>query len=294
MSRSDRARRIVAGAAYSGGGAVGLLGSAIGFLWAQSLIARRRVGRPKDVPFAVDRRYDPAQPREVAEGDPTAGRSVRMVMLGDSGGAGLGAARPDDTPGVVVARGLADATGRPVELRNLSVVGARTAGVHPQVTAALELFDGAGPDVAVIMVGANDVTHQVPARVSVRNLTAVVGTLRESGCTVVVACCPDLGTVEPVPNPLRAIGRRLSRTLAAAQAMATEAAGGYPVELGALLGPEFAAEPGAYFSEDRFHPSSIGYRRAAEVILPVLLRAMAVEQTWAEVVLDPTAPDFAE
>jgi lysophospholipase L1-like esterase len=105
----------------------------------------------------------------------------------------------------------------------------------------------------------------------------VIAALRESGCAVVVACCPDLGTVEPVPNPLRVVGRRLSRTLAAAQAMATEAAGGFPVELGALLGPEFAAEPRAYFSEDRFHPSSVGYRRAAEVILPTLLHAIAVE-----------------
>ena len=237
MSRSDRARRIVAGAAYSGGGAVGLLGSVIGVLWAQSVIARRRVGHPKDVPFEVDGRYEPAQPRPAVTGDPSRGRPVRMVMLGDSGGAGLGAAQPADTPAVVVAGGLADATGRAVELRNLSVVGARTADVRPQVDAALELFDGEPPDVAVVMVGANDVTHQVSARVSVRNLAAVVTTLRVSGCTVVVACCPDLGTVEPVPNPLRVIGRRLSRTLAAAQAMATEAAGGYPVELGALLGP---------------------------------------------------------
>ena len=43
----------------------------------------------------------------------------------------------------MVAGGLADATGRAVELRNLSVVGARTADVRPQVDAALELFDGA-------------------------------------------------------------------------------------------------------------------------------------------------------
>lgn len=275
MSRSDRARRIVAGAAYSGGGAVGLLGSIVGFLWAQSVIARRRVGHSKDDPFPVDGRYEPTAPRDHAV--------VRMVMLGDSGAAGLGAAEPADTPAVMVAHGLADATGRPVELRNLAVVGARTSDVLPQVAAALEVFDGTGPDVAVVMVGANDVTHQVSARTSVRNLTAVVSALRESGCTVVVACCPDMGTVEPVPNPLRVIGRRLSRTLAAAQAMATEAAGGYPVELGALLGPEFAAEPGAYFSADRFHPSSVGYRRAAEVILPTLLHAVAVEQSGADV-----------
>jgi lysophospholipase L1-like esterase len=274
MSRSDRARRIVAGAAYGGGGAVGLLGSAVGFLWAQSVIARRRVGHPREERFEADGRYDPAT--DAPRAGPSAG-ALRMVMLGDSGGAGLGAAAVADTPAVVVARGLADASGRPVELRNLSVVGARTSDLAAQVEVALEVFDGAGPDVAVVMVGANDVTHRVPARVSVRSLTAVIESLRGSGCVVVVACCPDLGTVEPVPNPLRLVGRRLSRTLAAAQAMATEAAGGYPVELGALLGPEFAAEPGAYFSEDRFHPSSVGYRRAAEVILPTLLRAMAVE-----------------
>ncbi len=277
MSRSDRARRIVAGAAYGGGGAVGLLGSVVGFLWAQSLIARRRVGHPREEPFAVDGRYQPADGRVVDPAGPEP-EPLRMVMLGDSGGAGLGAAAPEDTPAVVVSRGLADASGRPVELRNLSVVGARTSDVMAQVDVALEIFGGAGPDVAVVMVGANDVTHRVPARVSVRNLTAVIGALRESGCAVVVACCPDLGTVEPVPNPLRVVGRRLSRTLAAAQAMATEAAGGFPVELGALLGPEFAAEPGAYFSEDRFHPSSVGYRRAAEVILPTLLLAIAVDR----------------
>ena len=55
-------------------------------------------------------------------------------------------------------------------------------------------------------------------------------------------------------------------------------------------GGTFAAQPGAYFSEDRFHPSSIGYRRAAEVILPTLLRAVAVEQTWTEVVLETPSP----
>ena len=158
------------------------------------------------------------------------------------------------------------------------MVGARTSDLSPQVAAALEVFDGTGPDVAVVMVGGNDVTHRVSARASVREPDGG-GRARcaSPGCAVVVACCPDLGTVEPVPNPLRAVGRRLSRTLAAAQAMATEAAGGFPVELGALLGPEFAAEPGAYFSEDRFHPSSVGYRRAAEVILPTLLRGVAVQ-----------------
>ena len=126
------------------------------------------------------------------------------------------------------------------------------------------------------MAGANDVTHLVRPTVSVRLLDVVVTRLTAAGSVVVWACCPDLGTVEPLPNPLRSVGRRMSRTLAAAQALATAKAGGHPVELGAILGPEFASSPSEYFSEDGFHPSSLGYRRSAEVILPVLLHALGV------------------
>ena len=260
MSVARRASRIVATAAV-GGAAVG--GGGLGMLWAQSLLARRRVGDPRGEPFAVDGVY--------GTGD---GTPIRMVMLGDSGAAGLGAAAPRDTVAVLVAEGVAAAAGRPVELANLAVVGAQTSNLPAQVTAADERFAGQRCDLAVIMIGANDVTHRVRPQVSVRQLGEVVSALVGSGTAVVVGCCPDLGTVQPVPNPLRAVGRRLSRTLAAAQSIVTAESGGYPVELAALLGPEFAAKPGEYFSEDRFHPSSVGYRRCGEELLPAALQAL--------------------
>jgi lysophospholipase L1-like esterase len=199
-----------------------------------------------------------------------------MVMLGDSGAAGLGADAPGDTVAVLVAEGLAAGAGRPVHLVNLAVVGAQTSHVPAQVQRALEAFGGPAPDLAVMMIGANDVTHRVRPQTSVRQLREVVVALREAGCEVVVGCCPDLGTVLPVPNPLRSIGRRLSRTLAAAQEIVVTEAGGHPVLLGSLLGPEFASAPGEYFSDDRFHPSSVGYRRCAEELLPLALAAMAL------------------
>jgi lysophospholipase L1-like esterase len=264
VSSANRARQIAAG-----GGAVGVLGGVMGLLWAQALLAKHRVGRPRGVLFPVDGRY------LGPDGDDTA-PAYRMLMLGDSGAAGLGSAAPQDTPAVVVASGLAAATGRPVDLVNLAVVGAQTSGVLQQVEQSPSAWHGETADVAVIMVGANDVTHAVRPQVSIRNLDIVVRSLRDAGSEVVVACCPDLGTVEPVPNPLRTIGRRLSRTLAAAQALATSEAGGHPVQLAAILGPEFASRPGEYFSEDRFHPSSMGYRRAGEVILPTVLQALGV------------------
>jgi len=287
VSRASTARRIVATAAYSGGGAVGVLGGAVGFLWAQSLLARRRVGLPRGKPFVTDGRYFPngtflaagaeatrvgAESRPAGLGHPDL---LRMVMLGDSGAAGLGAASLRDTPSARLAFGLAAATGRPVDLVCLAIVGAQSSAMPEQVGTALESFESGPPHVAVLMIGANDVTHRVRPQVSVRYLDQAVRTLVEAGAGVVVACCPDLGTVQPVPNPLRLIGRWASRTLAAAQALATEQAGGRPVELGAILGPEFSADPGEYFSEDRFHPSSVGYRRAAEVILPELMLALA-------------------
>jgi lysophospholipase L1-like esterase len=265
MSRASRARRIAATAAV---GAVGGGGGLFGFLWAQTRLARRRVGLPRGEPFEVDGRY--GEPAILASG----AEPLRMAMLGDSGAAGLGADSPEDTVAVLVARGLAASSGRPVQLVNVAVVGAQTTHVAAQGDAMLAAFEGQPPDVAVLMIGANDVTHRVRPQTSVRELRQVVTALRLAGCQVVVGCCPDLGTVEPLPNPLRVIGRRLSRTLAAAQELVTEEAGGHAVLLGSILGPEFAARPGEYFSEDRFHPSSIGYRRCAEVLLPSALAAL--------------------
>jgi lysophospholipase L1-like esterase len=263
MSVARRASRIVATAAV-GGAAVG--GGGLGMLWAQSLLARRRVGDPRWEPFVVDGTYGTGS-----------GPAIQMIMLGDSAAAGLGAQAPQDTVAVLVAEGVSTASGRPVELASLAVVGAQTGHLAAQVAGAAERLDGQHCDLVVIMIGANDVTHRVRPQVSVRQLRELVTGLVESGSGVVVGCCPDLGTVQPMPNPLRAVGRRLSRTLAAAQAIVTAESGGYPVELGSVLGPEFAAKPGEYFSEDRFHPSSVGYRRCAEEMLPAALQALGLE-----------------
>lgn len=277
MSRAARASRIVAAAAVSGA-AVG--GGGVGMLWAQSMLARRRVGEPRGEPFGVDGTY-------VAAGADPGAPPYRMLMIGDSGAAGLGADAPEHTVAVLVARGLSAASGRPVVLVNVAVVGAQTSHVPAQIAAALAADAGPAtlggpPDIAVLMIGANDVTHRVRPQTSVRQLREIVAGLVEQGCDVVVGCCPDLGTVLPLPNPLRAIGRRLSRTLAAAQALVTAEASGHPVELASLLGPEFAARPGEYFSEDRFHPSSLGYRRCAEVLLPAVVAALGLPAAVAQ------------
>jgi lysophospholipase L1-like esterase len=169
-------------------------------------------------------------------------------------------------------RGVGAVTGRPVTLTNHAVVGARSSDLERQVTRCLS----ARPHVAVIIVGANDVTHLVPARTAAAHLEVQVARLVDAGTAVVVGTCPDLGTVRPVGPPLRWVARHLSRTLASDQRRATLAAGGAPVSLQDQLGPEFAANADTLFANDRFHPSGLGYRRIGAILLPSVLSALGV------------------
>ena len=255
MSRASRARRIAAAAAYGGTGVTMVGAAGLAVLTAEAQLARRWIGSPLGAALPVDGVYGAG-----------AGPVLDLAVLGDSSAAGLGADRPEQTPGAVLATGLAAVSGRPVRLTSVAVVGADSAALAEQVDALLDRV--AAPHVAVVMVGANDVTHRVRPQVAVRALEAAVRRLRATGCEVVVGTCPDLGTLEPVAQPLRYLARRWSRQLAAAQTIAVVEAGARSVSLGDLLGPEFAASPGDMFSADRFHPSAAGYARAAAAVLP--------------------------
>ena len=79
-----------------------------------------------------------------------------------------------------------------------------------------------------------------------------------------------------MPQPLRALGSRASRQLAAAQTAATVRAGGHAVSLARVVGPFFITDPEEMFSLDRFHPSALGYRRTAAALLPSLLTALGL------------------
>jgi lysophospholipase L1-like esterase len=238
--------------------AVGVLTSA-GVLLGQARQARRLIPRAEAPPPRGDGRYGGRS-----------GRPLTLVMLGDSVAAGYGVAKPRQTPGALLATGISRRLGRPVRLHRLAVVGAESRHLAPQVEAALEL----APDLAVIVVGGNDVTHQTDQVEAVRQLVAAVRALRAAGAEVVVGTCPDLGTIRPIQPPLRWLARRWSRQLAAAQTVAVVEAGGRTVSLGDLLGPRFAAEPLRMFGTDRFHPSADGYAAAAAALLPTALAAL--------------------
>ncbi|MFJ7066602.1 SGNH/GDSL hydrolase family protein [Streptomyces sp. NPDC101115] len=275
MSRARVARRIAAGAAY-GGGSIGLLGvAAVGVLLAEVALAKKSVGGGvAPLPPGAEGRYG----RSYGSGQPGSEPPLRLALLGDSTAAGQGVRRAGQTPGALIASGLAAVAERPVDLRNVALSGARSDDLERQVSLLLASPNGP-PDVCVIMIGANDVTHRMPATQSVRCLAAAVRRLRTAGAEVVVGTCPDLGTIEPVYQPLRWLARRASRQLAAAQTIVVIEQGGRTVSLGDLLGPEFAANPREMFGVDNFHPSAEGYATAAMAVLPTVCAALGM---WPE------------
>lgn len=267
MIQASHARRIATAAAYGGGGVVGFGAAAVGLALAQGRYARRQIGvRRKAAPYA-DGLYGPRR----------SGASQRFVMLGDSLAAGLGAGHARNTPAAMLAQGMSNVLDRPVRLMNVATVGARSADLAAQVERALHLR----PHIAVIIIGANDITHFGLPSSAVRHLEEAVRRLREQGALVVVGACPDVGSVQPIPQPLRWMVRRLSRQLAAAQMIACVRAGAHVVSFADELGEEFAADPDL-FDDDRFHPGPEGYERVTQVLFPAVLAALDSADPEAE------------
>jgi lysophospholipase L1-like esterase len=262
--RWRRARRFARLAAIGTGATAAAAVATGGVLLGQARQARRTIPMAEAPPPRCDGVYGakfPAAP-------------LTMVVLGDSSAAGYGVHRRRETPGALLATGLSRRLHRPVRLHRFAVVGAISAGLKHQVEAALECR----PDIAVILIGGNDVTNRTPPGLAVRYLVEAVRALRDAGCEVVVGTCPDLGAIRPIQPPLRWLARRWSRQLAAAQTVAVVEAGGWTVSLGDMLGPRFAAEPARMFAWDRFHPSAEGYAMAAAALLPTVLSALDAGQ----------------
>ena len=198
---------------------------------------------------------------------PAASTAVRLAMLGDSIAYGQGAARRDDTLGPRLVRGLAE-RGVRTEVHVFAVPGARSAGLRPQVDRALAW----GPGIAVLVIGANDLTHFVPVGSAVSAFGDAVRRLRDSAVEVVVAPAPDLSAVPHVPAQLRAHVQRASTVLREEQVAVALEVGARVADRGGDTARAFAADH-RLFCADLFHPSSAGYAVIADALFPEVLAA---------------------
>lgn len=196
--------------------------------------------------------------------------TLKFAVLGDSIAYGQGASRPEDTIGARLISALAE-SGTPAELEVFAVPRARSDALAGQVERAVRW----GARVALIIVGANDLTHFVPTQQAARQLGDAVGALRVADTQVVVSPAPDLSVVPWVPAQMRDVVKNASAALRRAQTEAAFDHGARVVDLGRAMSAVFATDVGM-FSDDRFHPSSAGYGLIAAGLLPAVRAAAAL------------------
>jgi lysophospholipase L1-like esterase len=192
---------------------------------------------------------------------------IRLALIGDSIAWGQGATRAEDRLANRLVRDLAS-RGIEATARVLAVPGARSSDLSSQVDRALDPL----PDVAVLVIGANDLTHLVPVARAEADFTSAVRRLRQAGVEVVVAPAPDLSAVPHVPVGMRPLVRAASDDLRQRQAAASRRLGARVADADGATSNAFRQDA-ALFSADRFHPSSAGYAVIARALLPEVLAA---------------------
>jgi lysophospholipase L1-like esterase len=221
------------------------------------------------------RRDTPVLPEAVGERDGVAGagragRPLRLLIVGDSSAAGVGAsAQQEALAGQLVAR-LEAAHPRPVRWMLVARSGVTTA----EAIALLDEAPAAPFDVAVVALGVNDVTALRPASRWLRDVGRLVERLRERHRVrrVLWSGLPPMHRFPALPQPLRGVIGLHARGLDAALARwcAARAAGAAPacehVPMPALVGPP--SEAARLVASDGFHPGPGAYAVWAEALAP--------------------------
>lgn len=209
---------------------------------------------------------DPEQPVNGEFGDP-ASPELKFVVLGDSTSVGVGAT-PDKSFPWLLAERLSERYR--VTLNVVGVGGATTADViNTQVDKAIAL----APDLILIEIGANDVTHVMPPWKVRSNFRQTLERLSATAATLVVAGPPEMGNIKIFAEPLRTLsglqGDNVTRVIEQethkAKLPYIDLAGGIE-DLN--VPPDFP-----YFSVDSFHPGEGGYSLWAKVMYPEVSKA---------------------
>jgi len=252
----------------------GTLLAAFALTCAQASLVRRRYGNlPPGVP-EVDVTVEPT------------GRScdvllpVELAAFGDSAMAGVGVERAEDSLPVQLAQRVADGLARRVHVVGYGRSGALTADVlAAQIPLAV---GGPCPDVSVLLVGTNDVTHVTPLHRLARGSDALLDALINLGGPVVMSGLPEFRALRAVPHPLReaaiaygALVRGVQRRRALIRPEV------HLVDVRGAVGAEFVSEP-TTMSADSFHPSAAGYARIADAMAPTVIAVLTTRPTHQE------------
>jgi lysophospholipase L1-like esterase len=226
-------------------------------LVAQALTARARTPR---LPEAAGER----------EGEIGRGPLLRLLMLGDSSAAGVGVAAQSQALAGYLTTALARHAGVRVRWRLLAQSGLTSAQCLDHLASSAP-FDA---DVAVVVLGVNDVVDQVPSRRAVAARESIANRLRNGHgvAHVVFAPLPPVQHFPALPQPLRWVAGQDAKRhddAVAAWARTRDDVSHVPIDL--PLNRELMADDG-------FHPGEPVYR-----ICGTALAEHIAQQVWPRI-----------
>lgn len=235
--------------------AVPVIGAVV--LGVEVLIAANGAKLPETEPYDLDGVVGPDRD----------GRTERMVWLGDSTAAGVGASSAE----TALPRAYAAGRDHPVDLTVLAVSGARVSDV---VDEQLPRFPDREVDTVVISVGANDAVHLTRAGDFERRYRRVLDAL-PADADVVMLGVPDIGSVPRFAQPLRFVAGVRGGTIDAVIDDLADAPGRTYVDIAGETGPAFRRDPGTLFAADDYHPSDAGYELWLSAVTDAVARSDA-------------------
>ncbi len=218
-------------------------------------LARRGPDLEDDTPLQHDGRVGAAE-----------GPALRMVWLGDSTAAGVGAS---DAAHAIPGR-VAAALDRPVHVTSLAVSGDRVADVVADQVPELAALR---PDVVLVSIGANDVVHltsRADFRTGYDELVAAI----PDGALLVLLGVPDMGAPPRYLQPLRGIASLRGRQLDGVSVDVAHDNDAVYVDIAGETGPTTRSDTDRYLAADRYHPSDDGYALWADAVVDQLEPAL--------------------
>jgi lysophospholipase L1-like esterase len=198
------------------------------------------------------------EPEGPRQGQVGAGRVLRLLIVGDSSAAGVGVRTQDEALAGHLTRTLARRSGRRVRWQLVAKSGITTV----QALELLKQSDPAPAEIAVVVLGVNDVIDQLPSHRAVLQRAELVDWLRDHAGVrhVVFAPLPPVHRFPLLPQPLRHVmgqdARRHDEAVARWAATRDEVSH-LPIDY--ALGPE-------HMAEDGFHPGEPVYRACGEAL----------------------------
>jgi lysophospholipase L1-like esterase len=200
------------------------------------------------------------------------GPDARLIAIGDSIIAGVGADRLADALVGQTARALAGRRKQRIHWHAIGVPGFNAGRVLAELVPRLP---GWQADFIIVSVGVNDITGLRTLRVWRRNLDSLLDALtsHSPGAVIGLAGIPPMRGFPLLPQPLRAVAglRAVAFDLAG-----REVAGRHP---GVVHVPvDFEPDPGR-FAADGYHPSLDSYRIFGDAMADSMLSGSAVSMS---------------